>query len=256
MAGLYPDEGRDARVGVAGRARRVRRRPSLPAHLLTAAGWPVGIGLTSFSYMCRITPLHRRECEGTLQDDGPPPLDDPVDRTDVQGVEGGAGPLLHRTYRSVIRNSDLDAHALMGVLGGDPNRAVPNALARFHKVRGSAGAMAVNDEFVVRMPGPWDGPVRCVHVDPRSLRFATLDGHLEAGQIEWGARDRDDGLLEFRIESWARLGDRLSAFLHDRLPMAKEVQLHMWTSVHERVPRVCGGRLTGGVDIETHRVEI
>jgi hypothetical protein len=114
--------------------------------------------------------------------------------------------------------------------------------------------MAVGDEFVVRMPGPWDGPVRCVESTPRSLRFATLDGHLEAGQIEWAAAWSDDGLLQFRIESWARAGDRLAALLHDRLPMAKEVQLHMWTSVHERVAKLAGGRLTGGVDIETRRV--
>jgi hypothetical protein len=28
----------------------------------------------------------------------------------------------------------------------------------------------------------------------------------------------------------------------------------MWTSVHERVAKLAGGRLTGGVDIETRRV--
>lgn len=234
----------------------MRRRPPLPQHLLTAAGWPVGVGLTAFSYIWRITPLHRREVAGTLEDDGPPPLAADVDRTDVQHAEDGTGPLLHRIYRSSVRDSRLDAAALMAILAGDPNRAVPNTLARFHKVRGVEGTMAVNDEFVVRMPGPWDGPVRCVRVDARSFRFATLDGHIEAGQIEWGAADREDGMLEFRVESWARLGDPLSAFLHDRLPMAKEVQLHMWTRVHERVPKLCGGRLTGGVDIETRRVEL
>jgi hypothetical protein len=37
--------------------------------------------------------------------------------------------------------------------------------------------------------------------------------------------------------------------------MAKEVQLHMWTSVHERVARLCAGRLTGGIDIETRSVD-
>lgn len=39
------------------------------------------------------------------------------------------------------------------------------------------------DEFVVRMPGPWDGPVRVVRRDESSFRLATLDGHLEAGEI-------------------------------------------------------------------------
>jgi len=41
--------------------------------------------------------------------------------------------------------------------------------------------------------------------------------------------------------------------LHHRLRMAKEVQLHMWTSVLERVVRRYGGRRDGPLDIETRR---
>jgi hypothetical protein len=114
--------------------------------------------------------------------------------------------------------------------------------------------MQAGDEFLVRMPGPWDGPVRTVEVTPTSFRFATLEGHLEAGQIEWRAFDQDDGVV-FQIVSWARSGDRLSAIMHDRALMAKEVQLHMWTSVVEQVAHESGGKLTGGVDIETRRVD-
>ena len=58
----------------------------------------------------------------------------------------------------------------------------------------------------------------------------------------------------FAVESWARGGDRLSALVHDRLRMAKEVQLYMWTSVVERVPRLSGGRLLDGVHVHTRRV--
>ena len=72
--------------------------------------------------------------------------------------------------------------------------------------------------------------------------------------IEFSARD-DGPLLEFRIESWARAGDRLSNLLYDRLRMSKEVQLHMWTSVLERVAKLTGGRLTGGIEIRTRRVD-
>jgi hypothetical protein len=106
----------------------------------------------------------------------------------------------------------------------------------------------------VHMPGPWDGPARTIHVDALSFRFATLDGHLEAGQIEWRAADETGG-VRFQIESWARSGDWFSAIAHDRLLMAKEVQLHMWTSVLERVVKLSGGRLAGGIDIETRRVD-
>ncbi len=112
--------------------------------------------------------------------------------------------------------------------------------------------MQVGDESLVHMPGPWNGPVRAVEVRPDGFRFATLAGHLEAGQIEW--RAWHDGRLRFAVEAWARGGDRLSAFAHDRLRMAKEVQLYMWTSVCERVPRLARGRLLDGVTVVTHRV--
>jgi hypothetical protein len=97
--------------------------------------------------------------------------------------------------------------------------------------------------------------VRTIHVDAQSFRFATLDGHLEAGQIEWRAHDTPEGMIAFQVESWARTGDRLSAIAHDRLMMAKEVQLHMWSSVIERVAMYAGGQLARGIDVETRRVD-
>jgi hypothetical protein len=44
--------------------------------------------------------------------------------------------------------------------------------------------------------------------------------------------------------------------MHDRIPMAKEVQLHMWTRVLERVARRVRGTLAEGIDVETRRVEL
>ncbi len=148
----------------------------------------------------------------------------------------------------------MTAQELMGKLQGDPNVVAPVALARFHKTSGPAWRMELGDEFVVRRPGPWDGPVRAVAVTPASFRFVTLERHLEAGQIEWRARD-EENILVFEVESWARAGDRASAIMHDRLRMAKEVQLHMWTSVVEKVARRTGGRLVRGIEIETRRIE-
>ena len=223
-------------------------------HLATVATAPVGAALTSWSYIWRITPVHRREVEGSPQEDMPPPLPDGVSHDDVQLPADGAGPLFRRTYTGVVREPSLRATELIRALGEDPNRVVPLALARFRKTRGEEWRMQVGDEFQIRMPGPWDGPVRAVEVTPTSFRFATLSGHLEAGQIEWRARDEEDGLV-FQIESRARAGDRLSALLHDTARMAKEVQLHMWTSVVEHVAKEAGGRLVHGVHVETRRVD-
>jgi uncharacterized protein (UPF0548 family) len=91
---------------------------------------------------------------------------------------------------------------------------------------------------------------------PTSFRFATLRGHLEAGQIEFRTSADGDGAVRFEIESWARSGDRLSSLLFDRVKLAKEMQLHMWTHFCERAAKLAGGRIRGGVHIDTRRVEV
>src|SRR5919202_3573658 len=104
------------------------------------------------------------------------------------------------------------------------------------------------------MPGPRDGPVRVVSTTPTSFRLITLDRHLEAGQIEFRAADEGDQIV-FTIESWARSGDQLSRVMYQRLRMAKDVQLHMWTSFLERAVKLARGRLAGGIDVETRSVD-
>ena len=206
--------------------------------------------------MWRITALHRQEHEGDPQRDGAPQLPDWLDREDLQDVESGVGPLFHRRYRATLRDANVSPEDLMSAIKRDLNAVAPSEFVSFDKVKGEPDGMCRNDEYVVRMPAPWDGPVRVVDTTPTSFWFVTLAGHLESGQIRFSAEEDPDGRLVFSIESWARNGDRLAELLYARLRMAKEVQLHMWTSLLERVGVLAGGRLTGGVRIETHRVGV
>ena len=231
------------------------RRLPLPRRATTAARWPFGVLVTGWDYLWRTTPMRRSEEAGTVADDMPPPLPPGTDRTDMQGLEDGVGPLMHRRYTTRVREAKLDAEQLVSAFAGKPNRASPTALATFVKLRGRDGELQVGDEFTVRMPGPWDGPVRAIEVTPRSFAFVTLDGHLEAGRIRFSAEDLGPGRVEIRIEAWARGGDRLSNLLFDRLPLNKEVQLHMWTSVLEQLSDLSGGRRDGAVEIATRRVD-
>ena len=205
--------------------------------------------------MWRTTPMHRAEVPGSLAEDRPPPLAPGVPDDEVQWPEDGAGPLFHRRYRTRIREAQRSPEELMSMVSRSPDCVAPTEFASFQKVFGDKDRMAVGDEFVVRMPGPWDGPVRVVDKTPTSFRLATLEGHLEAGQIEFTVR-RDGDEIVFLIESWARSGDRFSDLLYDHVRMAKEIQLHMWTSVLERVAELAGGRLTGGIEIRTRRVDV
>jgi Domain of unknown function (DUF1990) len=220
----------------------------------TVARWPVGMGLAFWRYLWRTMPLHRSDEDGSPERDGPPPLPDGIGDGRLQRPEDGSGPLFRRRYRVRIVGARRGAEELMAALLREPNRAAPVEVAVFRKTRGGQGPLRVGDEFVVRMPGPWDGPVVVVDRTPTSFRFATLDGHLEAGQIEFRAADDGDA-VRFEIESWARSGDRLAGLLYDRVRLAKEMQLHMWTHFCERAAKLAGGRIRGGISIDTRRVE-
>jgi uncharacterized protein (UPF0548 family) len=222
--------------------------------LTTATRWPVGIALTSWHYMWRTTPLYRSEERGLWEDDRPPALPDSVSRDELQGVADGTGPMFRRRYYALIEGSSLAPEELMDRLCADLDRAAPTEFATFRKVRGAKGHLEVGDEYVVRMPGPWDGPVRVIERTPTCFRLATLTGHLEAGQILFRASS-EDGRLVFWIEAWARAGDRLSNLLYHHLRMSKEIQFHMWASFLEGVIELSGGRRDGGLRVHTKRVD-
>ncbi len=224
-------------------------RQPLSRRLTTAARWPVGVALTGWRYLWRLTPLDRWEWSDSEPGDDPPPL--PAG-ADVQRPADGVGPLLHRLYRVRVREPELTPAQLMAAIAADIDQVAPSEFASFQKVSGDDGGLAVGDEYVVRMPGPWDGPVRVVAAGADAFRLATLEGHLEAGQIEFRARAHE-GLLEFTIESWACNGDRLSDLLYSHLRVSKEVQLHMWISVLERVTQLSGGLRQGPLAVITRR---
>jgi hypothetical protein len=232
----------------------VPAKPSLSRRLATATRWPLGVALTSWRYLWRTTPLYRDEVEGDPQDDAPPPWPVDLERSGVQGHEDGAGPLFRRRYRVRIQGSDLAPEELVDRVAAEPDAVAPSEFATFQKVRGEPEQMRVNDEYRVRMAGPWDGPVRVAKRERAMFRLVTLEGHLEAGQIEFRANEEDE-LVVFEIESWARSKDRLTDLLYDRLRMSKEVQLHMWTSTLERIAKLSGGRVAGGVEIHTRRID-
>jgi hypothetical protein len=228
---------------------------SRSAQARTVLGWPAGIAVVSWQYMWRTTPLHRSEVTGSRED-----LPDPADEGSQAGnrrqpVSAGVGPLMHRTYTVAIADSDMDPAVLIDRVAARLNQATPK-MAVVRKTRGQDGQdgqVSYGDEFVVRMPGPWDGPVRVVKREPASFRLGTLQGHLEAGEIEFRAARREQTLC-FEIESWARAGDRLSNLLYNRLRLAKEIQLNMWTHLCIRAAALAGGRPRGGVTIRTRWV--
>lgn len=229
------------------------------SHQLAKAGraaivlyWPLGMALVSWRYLWQTTPLHRIEETGD-SGDLPPSL--PVDLVDErsQPAKSGSGPLFHRRFIVDIHDSIADPALLMRALAGNLNRAVPSEVTAVRDLNHTRPGLQPGDEFVVRMPGPWDGPVRVIHRDDTSLRLMTLTGHLEAGQIEFRAH-RNDTCLRFEIEAWARPSNALVRLLYARLRLAKEIQCNMWVRFCRSTASIAGGRARGGITIHTRKV--
>jgi hypothetical protein len=220
--------------------------------LLTLVRLAPGMLLTTVRYL-----RHRHRVVHELVDRTGPPGDPDGDR-ELPGDPGtvlrrsaGVGPLYRRLYRVVVDDPRTGPEELVARLLADPNRASPTEVSLFRSRSGTDRGPGA--EFAVHMPGPWEAPVRVVERTPTSFRFATLRGHMEAGEIEFRAAWGDGGRLVFEIESWARSGDRLYDWLYTRVPLTREMQLHMWVHVCEQVVRLTGGRQAGDVTVRTDR---
>ncbi|HET7326564.1 MAG TPA: DUF1990 family protein [Nocardioidaceae bacterium] len=217
--------------------------------------WLFGTALVSWRYMWQTTPLYRRECAGDLATDAAPELPTELADDRVHAADDGVGLLYHRRFRVNIACPTSTAEGLMAAVLADFKRFVPSEVVGVQPTSTSEGRLSVGDEIVVEMPGPWDGPVRVVHVDHSCLRFATMEGHLEAGQVQFRAYD-DGDLLVFEVEAWARPSTPVVHLLYARLRLAKEIQLNMWVRFCLAAAAAAGGRLTDGVQIDTRWVDV
>lgn len=219
------------------------------------AGWPLGMTLASARYLRTFRDVDR----SFETSEGPgPSLPARVDDAELQPAAGGVGSLFERTYRVRIAGSTKTPEELLAFVADDFNRASPVEVAEFSERRTERGA-EVRAEYEVRMPGPWNGPVRTVEETPTSIRLATMDGHMEAGEIEFrtcwvdeppSSTVRD---LAFEIHSVARSGDRPFDFLYSHLPIAREMQLHMWVHFCRRVAEMAEGTVVGKPEVRTVR---
>ncbi|MFE0765086.1 DUF1990 family protein [Streptomyces smyrnaeus] len=249
---MWLGAGGPVRNGSDGPPARLPGKPSPRRRIGTLLRFPVGVLLVSWEYMWRVTALHRSEVEGDA-DDLPPPLPSAFVDELTKRLVDGVGPMFHRRFSVRIHGARLGPEALIGAMAADLNRPAPSTVAVFHKTRGEEGPARPGDEYRVQMPGPWDGPVRVLHRDPVTIRLGTLRGHLEAGQIQFAAREAGDE-LRFEVEAWSRAGDWWADLLYSRLRVAKEIQFNMWVHVALGAAAIAGGRLRGGVTIETRSI--
>lgn len=172
---------------------------------------------------------------------------------DVQRPADGAGPLNHRRYGVEIVNPRVSAEDLLRHFRIQPNRFSPTDFATFRSDEsGTAVSLSAGEEVTVSLPGPWDGPVVVAVVEPNRLRLETLDGHMEAGWIEFRATElTNPDRLWFEIESMARSGDIVFDALYHPLRIGRLVQSEMWINVLEAAAQQSGGTIEGVPTIST-----
>lgn len=159
-------------------------------------------------------------------------MDQPAQNT--QNIEQGYGCTYHRVYSVRLPVCSKAAAFSMKQLQQNPDRFSPQILAHFEKTKGLADSLQVNDEFMVHIPGPWNGPVRVTEVTETQFGLETLDGHMEAGQINFEIKPLNDKEVVFQVESKARSRDAVVDFVYDKIPIARLAQTEMWKSFCEQ----------------------
>ncbi|MFN8531625.1 MAG: DUF1990 family protein [Anaerolineae bacterium] len=183
-----------------------------------------------------------------------PPVDTVGDRP-LQGMYAGTGDLFHRRYQVDVKAPSLSKEAVMERIYADINAFVPHEWAVFEKTKGDPERWAIGDEWFVHLTGPWDGPVRLIRIEPTGFAFATLEGHLEAGEIQFEVSDvpgKTDA-LRFEIRSWARSRDRITDLFYRILGVSKLAQTIVWTYFCGKVVEISGGTRIDKMRVTTHR---
>lgn len=147
----------------------------------------------------------------------------------LQHAQNGEGPLYHRAYKLEFNSNAASQKSIFVTLSTNLDRSSSSFLARFFKTRGSPFELKLGHEYMIRINGPWDGPVRVTELTENSFTFQTLEGHLEAGKIKFSIHEKSPGCFYLLIESLARSRDQFISFFYDKVPLVRFAQTQMWT---------------------------
>lgn len=146
----------------------------------------------------------------------------------IQYLRSGKGPLYHRKYFVEFDYPSVDPLGLIKKAMQDPNHFTNKALGVFEKTTGEMYFLKPGDEFIVHISGPWDGPVKVKKIHEEGFTLITLEGNMEAGEINFRVEETRPSHWRFTIESFARSKDPLVDLVYDKIPIAKIAQTKMW----------------------------
>ena len=158
----------------------------------------------------------------------------------VQHAALGAGPLLQRDYRGVIRDSKMTPEQVLGLVRTHFSTFAPKEMANF-TTAADAAKLDTDTEMDIEIPMAGSCKVRVVDVTDLSFTLRTLEGHPEAGRITFGSERNESGRTIFRIRSRARAGSPFHLLGYTLL--GQTMQTSVWLTFIERVAAACNGTL-------------
>jgi hypothetical protein len=221
-------------------------RSRLGSAVFRVACWTSGAPLASFRFLTRQRPIEEFVLpEGSTPSALPPAEADADHRED----EDGLGPVVHKLFRAEIESPRLSAERLIDVVAADPNVISPYEVVRFEKTRGEPGDLREGDGVLIRMAGPWNGPVEVTKRWEEGFRLAATSGHAQLGQVELRAHE-DDGAMRLEIQTRERSATGLFHLLR-KLGLVRRMQTHTWAHMLEAAAQLAGGRPPQKIVVET-----
>ncbi len=197
-------------------------------------GWLVGAPLAVFRFLRREIPIVEIDPAATA----PLPAENPPSAQREE--DAGVGPVVHRLYSATIPEPKLTADRLLAIIAADPNVIAPSEVLRFEKTRGRAGVLEETDELLIRMAGPWNGPVEVTRRWQEGFRLTATRGHPQLGQVEVRARDAG-GELTIEIQTRERAAGVVFHALQ-RIGLIRRMQSYTWAEMLENAAQLAGGR--------------
>ncbi len=200
-------------------------------------GWLLGAPLAIFRFLRREIVINAIDAPPTV---APLPAAAP-DETSSH-TDRGLGPVAHRLYTATIRSPKLAPEQLLAIIAANPNVIAPTEILRFERPPGQHNSLQKGDELLIRMAGPWNGPMQVTERGDARLRLGALLGHAQHGQIELRVRHRNDHEdIEIEVQTRERAAG-LSFYLLQRIGLIKRMQSYTWAEMLQNAARVAGGQ--------------
>ena len=182
-------------------------------------GWAIGVPLAMFRFLARRIPIERVASPADWVADG----------------------LVHRRVWAECDRPQLPATRLLNIIAADPNVVLPTEVLQLHKTAGDPRALVCGDRYLIRMAGPWNGPVIVTARDDNRLRLTSCPGNPQQGHVDFLVQD-EGGRLRVEIASRYRPASRAFRALARFLPLVERMEVHTGGHVLEMAAQLAGAR--------------